>query len=75
MKDVIEDCEHKYDNKMYKDMTQLDFKAMLYRMFLEVGCVKERIITPQERKRFLAKVMESSGLLSDVITKVLSGET
>ena len=75
MKDVIEECEYKFDNKMYKDMTKMDFKAMLFRMFLEAGCDKVRLITPQERKRFLAKVMESSGLTPDVIKQVLAGET
>ena len=70
---ITKNAEKKPDDNLYRDMTPDAFKEVMERFFKQVSATG--ILTSEDRKAFLAKVMESAGVLPDVAARVLAGET
>ena len=69
---LTKDCANRVDNKLYSNMSALDFKNTLERIFIATN--KDGNLSPDERIHFLRKVMEAAGVVPDIIDRVVAGE-
>ena len=73
MYDVLHECPDEDGNKFYNDMSQEEFKNMCARIFSESDLNNDGKLLDAERKLFLQKIMQASGVPPETIEKVLNG--
>jgi hypothetical protein len=74
MYDVLHECREEDGNKFYKDMNEEEFKNMCARIFHESDLNKDGKLLNAERKLFLQKLMQASGVTPETMAKVLNGQ-
>ena len=71
---ITKNAEKKANETLYRDMTPKEFKDVMETLFKQVVSNAGKM-TQEDRKVFLAKVMESAGVTPEIITRVIAGET
>jgi hypothetical protein len=73
MYDVLHECQEEDGNKFYKDMNEEEFMNMCARIVHESDVNKDGKLLNAERKLFLSKLMQASGVNPETMKKVLNG--